>query len=188
MITIEFTGRLIILCWIAMILFWLFSALFVKRTLERQSWKWPRIILCLVIVTTVILSQHGYTGPVLVSRTLAIAIAADAMAFLGALIEIWARMYLGRNWSADLTLKENHELIDRGPYRFIRHPIYTGFALLILGTTLWYGHAEGFIFFIALLAGLYIRAQREERLLSKQFPSTYLSYKAKTKMFIPFVF
>ena len=170
-----------------MLLFWLLSAFNVKRTVERQSWKWQRSILFLVIVAAVILSRNGYAGPLLVTRTLAIGMAADILALGGMLIEIWARVCLGRNWSADLTLKENHELIDRGPYRFVRHPIYTGFALLVLGTALWYGHAEGFTLFVALLGGLYVRARREERLLAKQFPGTYLSYKTRTKMFIPFI-
>jgi protein-S-isoprenylcysteine O-methyltransferase Ste14 len=61
---------------------------------------------------------------------------------------LWARKTLGGNWSASLTFKENHELIMRGPYGLVRHPIYSGLLMLSLGAVIFHGHLYGFIAFV----------------------------------------
>ncbi|MGA3145773.1 MAG: isoprenylcysteine carboxylmethyltransferase family protein, partial [Verrucomicrobiota bacterium] len=98
------------------------------------------------------------------------------------------RSGLGGNWSGSVTFKENHELIVRGPYRFVRHPIYTGILLMILGTAIISGRA---VAFLALIIGFLIywqRLRQEEALLTKHFPETYPGYKSRTKALIPFLF
>jgi len=187
MITNDFAGWFIVLCWTAMILYWITTALSVKRTVERHSWMWQRVIVYSAIAALFVLYWNGYAGPILWTRTLAIGITADITTLFGLLIQLWARTSLGRNWSADVTFKEKHELIDRGPYRFIRHPIYSGLLLLILGTALWHGHVDGFIILILISVGVYVRARQEERLLAKHFPESYPPYKKRTTMFIPFI-
>ena len=59
---------------------------------------------------------------------------ADILTGAGLIVALWARTILGTNWSSNVVLKEQHELIERGPYRFVRHPIYTGVLLMVLGT------------------------------------------------------
>ncbi|MDD5025897.1 MAG: isoprenylcysteine carboxylmethyltransferase family protein [Candidatus Peribacteraceae bacterium] len=164
-----------------------FAAFSAKRTLVRQSWKWQRIFLYLLIIAYTILARLGYTGLLLWTDSFVLDDVALVFVILGTGIEIWARTSLGRNWSADLTLKERHELVRSGPYRFVRHPIYTGFSCLTFGTILWYRHLEGFLLFFALLIGLYLRARKEETLLATIFPESYAAYKKKVRMFIPYI-
>jgi protein-S-isoprenylcysteine O-methyltransferase Ste14 len=101
-------------------------------------------------------------------------------------LAVWARIYLGRNWGMPMTQQDEPELITVGPYRFVRHPIYSGLLLAVLGTAL----ATNIYWLIALaLLGIYFvySARVEERLLTTSFPAAYPSYKAKTKMLVPFV-
>jgi protein-S-isoprenylcysteine O-methyltransferase Ste14 len=104
-------------------------------------------------------------------------------------ITIWARVVLGGNWSGNITFKENHELIEHGPYRYVRHPIYSGLCLMVLGsTTILSGRVAGLIPPIIFFLGFWSKARREEKLLTKHFPDTYPDYKARVKAFIPFLF
>src|SRR6185436_17634885 len=100
---------------------------------------------------------------------------------------IWARTVLGGNWSSSVTFKENHELIERGPYRLVRHPIYTGILTMTLGTAIVAGRVAawlGLVFFFVLL---WLKSRKEEELLTKHFPEAYPAYKARTKALIPFL-
>jgi protein-S-isoprenylcysteine O-methyltransferase Ste14 len=103
-------------------------------------------------------------------------------------VALWARAVLGRNWSGAIVLKEHHELIDRGPYAFVRHPIYAGVLLMVLGVVTVSGTWAGVILFATMVAGLIVKARREERLLTKHFPEVYPLYRARVRSrLIPFV-
>ena len=115
-------------------------------------------------------------------------IIADIVTFLGMLIMIWARKTLDRNWSANIVLKKEHELITSGPYAFVRHPIYTGLSLMILGVVIYINTLAFTIFFVLFFFGAYYKAKKEERLLINHFADKYLEYKKKTKALIPFIF
>ncbi len=125
---------------------------------------------------------------ILWSRTLVIGIIVDIITLIGLVIVLWARTVLGGNWSTDTVLKENHELIQVGPYRYVRHPIYSGLLLMALGAAIFYGRATGFVAFAIFFVTFWFRAHQEEKLLTEQFPETYPDYKARVKKFIPFVF
>ena len=107
----------------------------------------------------------------------------------GVAFAIWARTILGGNWSGIATVKENHELICRGPYKIVRHPIYTGLVLAYLGTSmaLW-PTASGALLLAALIAALWIKSQQEEKLMEGQFPEAYAAYRQRVRSgIIPFV-
>jgi protein-S-isoprenylcysteine O-methyltransferase Ste14 len=109
-----------------------------------------------------------------------------ALLLLGLALAVWARLYIGRNWGAPMSHKDEPELVTTGPYRRIRHPIYTGLILAVLGTALattLYG-----LIVAAVLGGFFVySATREEAYLTEQFQDTYRAYKHSTKMLIPFV-
>jgi protein-S-isoprenylcysteine O-methyltransferase Ste14 len=94
---------------------------------------------------------------------------------------------LGGNWSGRVTFKENHELIQRGPYRFVRHPIYSGLLLMVLGTAVVLNRAGPFLGFVIYFAALGVKLRQEEALMTRHFPETYPPYKARTKALIPFI-
>jgi protein-S-isoprenylcysteine O-methyltransferase Ste14 len=106
---------------------------------------------------------------------------------LGLGLAVWARIYIGRNWGAPMSRKEDPELVTTGPYRTIRHPIYTGILLGMIGTTI----AVSIFWLVAVvvLGGYFIySAFVEERNMTKLFPSAYPDYKQSTKMLVPFIF
>ncbi len=100
---------------------------------------------------------------------------------------IWARRTLGTNWSANPTIKEGHELITDGPYRIVRHPIYTGLLLAVFGSELADGRLSAFIVFLICTTGIIVKLTIEERLMMRQFPNEYAAYKKRAKALIPFV-
>ena len=105
---------------------------------------------------------------------------------LGLALAIWARIYLGRNWGMPMTEKKDPELVTTGPYSTVRHPIYTGIILAMIGTTV----AVSLYWLVAvILASAYFlySATREERYMAGVFPDTYPRYKQATKMLIPFI-
>ena len=104
---------------------------------------------------------------------------------LGVGISIWARLSLGANWSGMVTLKQNHELIRKGLYRWIRHPIYTGILLGFIGTALIRSHARGWLGFAILLLSFYFKARREENFLKQEFGEGFEEHLRQTGMFLP---
>ena len=99
---------------------------------------------------------------------------------------IWARVNIGRNWGTPMTQKVEPELVTSGPYRLVRHPIYTGILVAGVGTAV----ALSWRWLIAVaLAGLYFlySATVEERYMTERFPDTYPTYKQATKMLVPFI-
>jgi protein-S-isoprenylcysteine O-methyltransferase Ste14 len=100
---------------------------------------------------------------------------------------LWARAVLGRNWSGTVTLKEDHELIVRGPYRLVRHPIYTGLLAMLIGTLLPQGHLAGMLGLLLVFVSFWIKLSQEEEVMRKQFPEPYAAYEKRVKRIIPFV-
>ena len=104
----------------------------------------------------------------------------------GLALAIWARLYLGRNWGMPMSEKVDPELVTTGPYRYVRHPIYSGVIVAMIGTAL----AVGLYWLIVAFAmGVYFfySATVEERNMARLFPSTYPQYKHSTKMLVPFL-
>ena len=104
----------------------------------------------------------------------------------GLALAVWARVDLGRNWGMPMTQKAEPELVTSGPYRFVRHPIYSGLLAAILGTAL-ATNLIGVIIVAILGAYFYYSATVEEKNLTVTFPAAYPAYRASTKMLIPFV-
>jgi protein-S-isoprenylcysteine O-methyltransferase Ste14 len=101
---------------------------------------------------------------------------------------IWARLALGANWSGlVVTAKEGHELVQTGPYAIVRHPIYAGILLAMIGTALTQGRLASYIGLVAGFVAIMIRVGIEEQLMSRQFPSAYEAYRQRTRKLIPLV-
>ncbi|MDE2290542.1 MAG: isoprenylcysteine carboxylmethyltransferase family protein [Elusimicrobia bacterium] len=110
-----------------------------------------------------------------------------AVTVAGALYMVWARVHLGRNWSAIVTLKEGHSLIRSGPYALTRHPIYTGYILAFLGAVLALGEWRGVFALAALVATYWRKLHVEEEFLRSRFGEEYDRYRAEVKALVPFV-
>lgn len=101
---------------------------------------------------------------------------------------IWARLALGANWSGIVaTTKEGHELVQTGPYAIVRHPIYAGILLAMIGTALTLGTLAGYIGLLCGFVAIMIRVNVEESLMSRQFNEAYEAYRRRTKKLVPFL-
>jgi protein-S-isoprenylcysteine O-methyltransferase Ste14 len=106
---------------------------------------------------------------------------------VGLLFSIWARVHLGGYWSGEITLKEGHKLITTGPYRWVRHPIYTGIITASIGSALAAQTGDGFVGFVMIVAGCMVKIRREEALLTGEFGDEYAKFKREVPMLVPFV-
>jgi protein-S-isoprenylcysteine O-methyltransferase Ste14 len=172
--------------WLVFWIFWLAASLGVKAGQSR----WARFagfrvgVILIVLLVLRLKAFNGHaditTDPVLQGIGLAVFV-------LGLALAVWARLYLGRNWGMPMSRKADPELVTAGPYHSIRHPIYSGIILAMIGTTI----AVSLYWLIAvLLIGAYFiySAVVEERSMTEQFPGSYPAYKRSTKMLIPFIY
>jgi protein-S-isoprenylcysteine O-methyltransferase Ste14 len=109
------------------------------------------------------------------------------LAVCGAVLAIYSRFLLGRNWSATVQLKQDHELIRHGPYRLIRHPIYTGLLLLFLGNAVMVGDWRGLLAVAIVFASFWRKLRLEESWLARHFGQSYRDYQAQTNKLFPWV-
>ncbi len=107
------------------------------------------------------------------------------LAALGFALTWWARIRLGRFWSAAVTLKADHTLIRSGPYAFTRHPIYTGLLLALLATALSRGTLSSLVGVALVLLGLILKLRQEEQFLRTQFGPAYDAYRKEVPALIP---
>jgi protein-S-isoprenylcysteine O-methyltransferase Ste14 len=97
----------------------------------------------------------------------------------------WARIHLGKMWSANITLKEEHRIIDTGPYALVRHPIYTGILLSAWATAAAHGSEQAFLGAALMTLGFYLKARREEKLLIAELGPSYEAYRRRVPMLVP---
>jgi protein-S-isoprenylcysteine O-methyltransferase Ste14 len=177
--------------WIVFILIWALAAMKTKRAARRVS-GWPRFVQIGFAITGAILLfdsefSVGWLGSRLLPKAATLAWFGVAMTAGGIAFAVWARFVLGKNWSSQITVKEGHEFVRRGPYGLVRHPIYSGVLLALFGTAICIGELRGVIAFGLFIAGFWLKARLEETLLLEQFGEQYRSYQSEVKVLIPFV-
>lgn len=178
--------------WTALSIVWLVSALMAKRSVQRQTIASRLQQSILVTTAFYLLFGHGL-GPhwlrqrVLPGSNIALLWAGLILTATGVAFAILARFWIGRNWSGTITIKEQHELIQSGPYCIVRHPIYTGLLLAYLSTAVVHGELRGFVGFFLLLLGFGLKLRMEETFMVQQFGNAYLDYKRRVKALVPFV-
>jgi len=182
-------GILILSCWVSLGLYWNISARSIKSAAERQNSaaRLARMPVWLGFVLFVAAWVYP-VGPVVVRRTAFSDSVAVAICALGLFVAIWSRKVLGAEWSQDVELKQGHKLVESGPYRLMRHPIYTGHLLMGLGTAIASGSIVAFTGLALFVLGFWIKLNQEERLLVRGFPDEYPAYKTRVKALIPYVF
>ena len=178
-------------CWILFSVIWLLSAASTKRSIYRESGArrlryWILLVLAFLLLTKRYRLPYPFNVRIF-SATEAVEWMAGILCIAGLAFCVWARATLGRNWSGTITLKEGHELIERGPYRLVRHPIYTGLLAMFLATAIAFGYLGGIVAVILAFASFWIKLSEEERLMLQQFPDQYRSYQQRVKRIIPFV-
>jgi protein-S-isoprenylcysteine O-methyltransferase Ste14 len=186
-------GAFIGLCWVVLWIYWLISALSAKKSV-RSSSRWSSGVIRLVILFAVV-----FLVRLIVSRSFLADIARRAHApggvaatigvivcVAGVALAIWARVHIGRNWGMPTSLREDPELVTSGPYAYVRHPIYSGLLLAMLGSAL-AASPNWLALFAACFVYFVYAARVEEGHMTKQFPDVYPAYQRRTKMLIPFL-
>jgi protein-S-isoprenylcysteine O-methyltransferase Ste14 len=178
--------------WTALWIVWLISALVAKRSLQRQT-ATSRVEQSILVITAFCLLFGRGLWPywlrqrVLPESNVALLWIGLILTAAGLSFAIPARFWIGRNWSGTITIKEQHELIQSGPYCIVRHPIYTGLLLAYLSTAVVHGELRGFVGFVLLLLGFGLKLRMEETFMIQQFGNAYLNYKQRVKALVPFV-
>jgi protein-S-isoprenylcysteine O-methyltransferase Ste14 len=170
--------------WAAFWIYWLAAAFSMKR--GRVPWSRELRIRAVIVVVVVVLVRTGAFRGGAVNTDPVRAGAGLALFAAGLSFAVWARLHIGRNWGTPMSQKNEPELVSTGPYRRVRHPIYTGILLALTGTAI--GLSWTWLIVVALAGGYFIySAFVEERNLTAQLPDTYPAYKRSTKMLVPFV-
>ncbi len=187
-------------CWLIAMAVWLAMAFTAKadiraqKTEERESYS----LLFLASILFTVLPMRGPPpaddGAVaaaflpLVPDSEALQWTSALIALVGLGLALWARLTLGRNWSAAVAIKQDHTLITSGPYRAIRHPIYTALLLLLLATCLAVRAPFSIAGFVLMALSCWIKLRAEEAMMREAFPEHYPPYAARTKRLVPGLF
>ncbi len=172
----------ITIAWIIFWVYWLASSFGVKE--GRADWR--RIPLNGLSALSVVLLVRVFRGGSLAVHSPVLGAVGAVVFASGIALAIWARVHLGRNWGMPMTQKAEPELVTSGPYRFVRHPIYTGLLAALLGTAL-VTNLIGLVIVVVLGGYFYYSASVEEKNLIATFPTAYPAYRRRTKMLVPFV-
>ena len=177
--------------WVAFCAYWFIMAFGVKRAVKRQSLSSRGLHIAVGVVAYVLLFTDYLSWGPLAWRFLpdsrAWAAAGAVVTWAGVALAIWARTILGRNWSATVTVKQEHTLIRNAPYSTVRHPIYSGLLLAGLGTALAVGELHSLLAVAIGLVGFRIKSRLEEQFMVEQFGQEYEDYRQHSWALVPFV-
>jgi protein-S-isoprenylcysteine O-methyltransferase Ste14 len=184
----RFVGLAIGVLWLSWLFYWWLSSRDVKPTTRQESarehltHRIPLIlaVICLAAPSWVPRVLHRrFVPPGMPVQVIALAILAAGLAY-----SVWARRHLGRNWSAAVVVKRDHTLVRTGPYRRVRHPIYTGMLLAFLGTALALGEWRGLVGLALAFLAFTLKSRMEEARMAETFPE-YAEYRRHTAALIP---
>lgn len=184
--------RLLLLAmWLAWLAYWVIATRGAKTTYWREPLRAQWVPGLLALIGTIMLVEpraapailaQPFLPPSLIGAVLGIILTA-----LGLGIAIAARWALAGNWSAAVEFKERHALVRGGPYRYVRHPIYSGLLVALLGSAVGLDHWRALFGFALIFASLWIKSRHEEHHLRQVLPG-YDAYARETAALIPFLF
>jgi protein-S-isoprenylcysteine O-methyltransferase Ste14 len=178
--------------WLSFFLYWQVKALNAKTTQRLEPLASRILRLFIFLVAIVLLSLTRIPLPWLYFEFWPAGLLpfwlGAAVTIAGLLFAVWARLHLGRNWSRSVTIKQGHELITTGPYTAVRHPIYTGILIGLLGTAIALSQVRGFIAFALFFFAFALKLRMEEQWMSSQFGETYANYAEHTAALVPYLF
>jgi protein-S-isoprenylcysteine O-methyltransferase Ste14 len=168
------------IAWLAWFVYWRVAARGAQRAEWRESklstliYRLPLVLAAVLLVVSKV--ELGYLQILLLPFGELYAWTGALFTVLGLVLAVWARIHLGRNWSARVELKQSHFLIQTGPYRATRHPIYVGLLSAVLGTSITRGDIRGLLAFLLVLVAFFLKSRRENALLRSHFGDEYQRY------------
>ena len=177
--------------WIAWMLYWWVAGRNVKAIQRKESaLSRAAHILPLAFAAWLLAARHVPIAPLtqpIVRPSLGLFVAGAVLTAVGLAFTVWARVHLAGNWSATVTIKLEHALVRDGPYRYVRHPIYTGILLAFVGSAMARDEWRGVVAVAIASAALWRKLRLEERWLTEVFGDQYRRYRAEVRALIPFV-
>lgn len=190
---IHFIHRWIGPFWLGYCIVWVSIGLTAKRAAQRQSYGSHFLQSCVGLLGLILIFDfwgfftRGWLTTRIIPNTAPWALTGAALAVGGVALAFWARAILGRNWSGSVTIKHDHELILRGPYSFVRHPIYTGLLTGMFGSAIIIGFVRCFLGVLVCILALWLKSRTEEMFMIQQFGDQYTQYRQRTRALVPFV-
>ena len=186
-----FARHLISWVWGAWALYWLVAAYGNKATQRREPFTSRLIYMLALVAGGVLIAWDRWPWGWVLDESLWPRSALSYLVGLAVLIvglafSVWARVHLGRNWSGNVTVKEGHELIRTGPYRYVRHPIYTGILTGAMGTAICSGTLRAALGLAIVAVAFIVKLRAEERFMRETFPGQYPQYCEEVPALIPF--
>ena len=178
------------LIWVVFSVYWGIAARnsAVTKTSESRASTWLHQIVLNLALLLLFLPVPGLTGWFVPQRFHFVVIVGAMVQMAFMLLAVWARRHLGRNWSGAVRIGVDHELVRSGPYRFLRHPIYTAMLGMFLGTAIASGQYHALLG-VVILVFAYIRKSRmEEQILQQTFGTEYSAYRRETWGLIPLLY
>lgn len=178
--------------WLAFAAYWVASAAKVKATVREESnasraaHLVPMTVAILLLVAPRTL-PWGFLGERLIADGATTHWIGAAVTAAGLAFAVWARVHLGSNWSGTVTVRNDHELVRSGPYGFVRHPIYSGVLLAMVGTAIARGELRGLLAILLMFATFWRKLRHEERFMGETFGEEYAKYRTEVSALIPFV-
>jgi protein-S-isoprenylcysteine O-methyltransferase Ste14 len=177
--------------WMAFLVYWQIKARGAKKT-ERLEPIASRIIRSIVFLCAIaLLMFQNIPLPWLYWRYLPQTawpfFVGAVVTCAGLLFAVWARGYLGSNWSRSVTIKQDHQLIVSGPYAVVRHPIYTGILGGFVGSAIAIGQIRGIVVLLMIALVLWAKLRLEEQWMRSQFGATYQDYSRHVAALVPYI-
>lgn len=177
--------------WLAVGIIWLLAAFGTKRAVRQYAGRGRILQVALLLLAFLLVFYRRFPMGFLDKRFIPHSTAAygigGALTFAGLSLALWARFFLGRNWSGEITVKKDHQLIRTGPYAIVRHPIYSGFLFALLGSALVFGQVRCFAGLLLAAIGWRLKSLVEEQYMTEQFGVEYTGYKREVKALVPFI-
>ena len=177
--------------WLGWGAFWMAAALYTKPTRWRESLGSQALHIIPLLLCAGLLAQGRWLPPILtapaVSAGQPLFVLSALFVAAGLAFSVWARVHLGRNWSGTVTVKEHHALVCTGPYSLVRHPIYTGLLLALIGTAMAIGEWRGVLGIGCALVGFLWKIRVEESRMRLTFPE-YERYRKNTAALFPLIY
>jgi protein-S-isoprenylcysteine O-methyltransferase Ste14 len=183
-------GLLIAALWLIWIAYWVIAARSAKRVEAREPLGARLFFLATMVIVVLLIAGRRWPQWLLqplIPGGWTRYWCGVFLVILGMAFSIWGRAILGSNWSGVVALKVDHELVVRGPYRWVRHPIYTGILVALLGSGLAAGQVRGLVAFAIALVALWIRSRAEERWMLREFGDRYTAYRQTTWALLPWL-
>ena len=178
--------------WILFLVYWQIKAVHTKTTqrLEPVASRILRVVIFLIAIALLAISRLPLPWlylPLWPAGLWPFWLGA-AITIAGLLFAVWARAYLGTNWSRSVTIKQGHELITTGPYAMVRHPIYTGILTGFLGMAIAIAQVRGVIVCVLIFLAFWMKFRMEEQWMRSQFGEAYATYAHQTAALLPYLF